>query len=288
MPKTVTIDFWDVQDVQAQPFNLSPVLESIESLDPVARMKRRDAAHVDYLAEVQVGATTVSGTAVRIRVEDWPERINMRTGTLRNLDLPENEALGEEMSFHFDRNLQVLATQRHPLFRASALVDLLRDLSDSPEFDIQPKLRADAWDRFRRWSKIASVEIKVRGPVHDPQVSAEIPAMTRFLDAATGELNAATVELSLSVGRFRNQSLAREKIRRVIARFRRGQANVVGLVTKGSRADGPSEMVDFIRDRLVYSGEVPYSEKHLDREKCRQLLKDAVLRHRGYLASLVD
>jgi hypothetical protein len=86
MPKTVTIDFGDVQDVQAQTFNLSPVFESIESLEARARMKRRDAAQVDYLAdisrEIQLGASTISGIAVRIRVEDWPERINMQTGAL--------------------------------------------------------------------------------------------------------------------------------------------------------------------------------------------------------------
>lgn len=87
MTKTVTIDFWDVHDVQAQPFNLSPVFESIGSLEAHARMKTRDAAQVDYLAdisrEIQVGATTVSATAVRIRVEDWPERISMQTALLR-------------------------------------------------------------------------------------------------------------------------------------------------------------------------------------------------------------
>ena len=50
---------------------------------------------------------------------------------------------------------------------------------------------------------------------------------------------------------------------------------------------GRSEVVDFIRDRLVHRGEVPFEGGQLNKERCRQLLKQAIELNRTYLRSLL-
>jgi len=46
-------------------------------------------------------------------------------------------------------------------------------------------------------------------------------------------------------------------------------------------------VVDFIRDRLVHSGEVEYEGHQLNKEQCRQLLRQAIESNRAYLRSLL-
>jgi Family of unknown function (DUF6731) len=285
MAKVVRVDFWDVVDQQGRTFDLLPVLQDAGAMPVASRMKTRGTSHTDFLADASGQRGSASGTAARIRNEDWPERANLRTGTLQPLDLPPDEAIAEEMSFLYDRNLRVLATQRHGYFRASALVELLCDITGAT-FDIQPKLRQDAWQRFQRMSRIGSVEIKFQGPAHHPDFSRTIPSMSRFLDDASGEINAVEVEILLSMGRARNRSLNRDVVRRILSLLR-GEQNVRSLVAKGNREDEPREIVDFVRDRLVFSGGVEYTGRQLDRTQCQRLLREAVEAHRQQLTRLL-
>jgi hypothetical protein len=283
MPKTVTVDFWDVLDMDGNPFDLFSVIEGASQLEVAARMKPRWAGQIDFLAEAFfLNQSSVSGTAVLIRTQDWPGRIHLETGALNALNLPTGEEVREDMSFVFDRSLQTLATQRQQLFRASRFANLLQDITRTP-FIIQPKLREDAWERFERMTRIGKVEIKVQGPIHHPTFSRSTPSMAQLLDEAKNETNAIDIGLILSMGRART-SLARQRIRAVLNFFRR-DGNAQSLTVTGNQADGPSETVDFINDRLVFSGEVDYAGKHLDRERCRQLLSQAMVEHRDYLVS---
>jgi hypothetical protein len=236
MAKIVRADFWDVLDPQGRRFDLLPILQTGGGLPVPDRMRDRGADHIDYLADVTCAGTQASGTAARIRKHDWPERVHLQTGALSPLQLPPDEAIAEEMNFIFERHLQVLVTQRHGYFRASMLVDLLCDITRST-FDIQPKLREDAWQRFQRWTRIGSLDVKLRGPAHHPDLSRTIPSMGRFLDDASEEVNAWEVQVFFSMGRVKNRSLNRGLVRRIVNSFR-GQENVKSLLARGRRAGG--------------------------------------------------
>jgi hypothetical protein len=282
MPKSVTVDFWDVLDMEDHHFDLLPVIKEAGEASLEDRMKKRWAGQIDFLAEALPKPASASGTAVLIRTENWPGRVNTGTGALNALSLAPNEEVREDMSFYFDKKLKTLATQRQQFFRASRLVNLLQDIT-GVKFILQPKLRKDAWQRFQRMSRIGKIEIKVHGPLHHPELSRTVPSMAQLLDEAKNETNALEVGLTLSMGRT-SQSLDKQIMRRVVNVFRRND-NAKSLAVSGNESDGTSETVDFINDRLVFSGTVEYAEKHLDRE-CRQLLTEAIEIHRSYLASL--
>ena len=275
MQKTVAVDFWDVLGMDGDPFDLIPVIDAVSEATVAERMKPRWAGQIDFLAEASsYKSSTASGTAVLIRTEDRPGRVHLETGALNLLTLPTNEEVREDMSFHFDRDLRTLVTQRRQLFRASRLANLLRDITGA-KFVIQPKLRADAWDRFKKLTRLGKVELKVQGPVHHPTFSHSTPSVAQLLDGARDETNAVEIGLSLSMGHVKSQSLTKQKIQTIVNYFRKDE-NARSLMVTGSEGDGDSQTVDFINDRLVFSGDVEYAEKHLDRGKCRQLLKQAV------------
>jgi hypothetical protein len=144
MSKRINVDFWDVIDTHGRFFDLLTVLQSARASSVRDRMKPRGTTHTDYLVEPSCQGTHASGTAARIRNSDWPERVNLRTGELGPLGLAHDESIAEEMNFFYDRQLQTLATQRLRYFRVSMLVDLLGDITRQT-FDVQPKLRQDAW-----------------------------------------------------------------------------------------------------------------------------------------------
>jgi hypothetical protein len=268
VPKNVTVDFWDVLDLEGRPFDLLPIVQVAGEAPLSERMRPRWAGQIDYLAEVFRNQTTVSGTAALIRTENWPGKVNTVTGSLNALDLAENEEVREDMSFHFDRSLQTLVTQRQQFFCASRLTALLQEITRA-QFVISPKLRRDAYQRFRSMTRIAKVEVKVRGPLNDPDFAKIVPSMADFIDDASQEWHAMEVALSLSMGQAKAQSLNRPIMQRIVAFFRR-DGNAKSLIVSGNQGDGPPEFVDFINDRLIFSGKVDYSEsgKQLDRVRC--------------------
>jgi hypothetical protein len=221
VPK-VTVDFWDVTDLAGSPFDLVPIIEAAGQAPLSERMRPRWAGQIDYLAEVFRNQSTASGTAALIRTENWPGKVNTATGSLNALDLAENEEVREDMSFHFDRSLRTLVTQRQQFFRASRLTALLQEITRT-QFVISPILRRDAYQRFRRMTRIAKVDVKVRGPLNDPDFANTVPSMAAFIDDASQEWHAMEVALSLSMGHVKTQSLDRPIMQRIVKLFSTGR-----------------------------------------------------------------
>ena len=285
MPK-IKVDFWNVLDADGEHFDLMPACKSCGAKPPQQRMNDVGSEYVDYLAEADCDVLRSFGTIARIRKRNWPERVNLKTGALQPLALLQDEALAEEINFLYDKKLRVLVTQKHRFFRPSALVDLISNV-EGVTFAIHPILRKDAWNRFRKMTRIGSLEVKLTSSLHHPDFSDAIPAMGTLLDEAADKLNAVDVGLHLYVGHHRKKELDLGLIRRMIGKLRDAQS-VKSLAVRGSDTDGePSAVVDFIRDRLVFSGEVGYSENHLERKQCQRLLRDAIAQNSSYLKTLL-
>lgn len=291
MPRVV-VDFWDPLDLNGAAYDLLPLCQQASHLQVRARMKDRGAEYTDYLVEVHAEHGRAEGVAARIRKENLPDKANLQTGDVTPLDLLANEGVAEKVHFLFDRQLQVFLAQRNRFMRAGAVIDLICEVLDLrlDTVDLQPKLRQDAWNRFNRMDRIGKLELKLRGPEHHPDFSQTIPSMNRFLDDAGETINAHSVTLTMSMERARRESLNVPVTRRLVQAARRAigrDREVEKLVVSGGTADAGSEIVDFIRDRLVFLGEVPYDGRHLDGNQCRQLLRRALEEHRPYLRTLL-
>lgn len=291
MPRVV-VDFWDPIDLNGAAYDLLPLCQQAVHLQVRARMKDRGAEYSDYLVEVHADHGRAEGIAARIRKENLPDKANLQTGDVTPLNLLPNEGVAEKVHFLFDRQLQVFLAQRNRFMRAGAVIDLILEVLGLrlDTVDLQPKLRQDAWSRFNRMQRIGKFELKLRGPEHHPDFSQTIPSINRFLEDAGQEINAHSVTLTLSMERARRESLNVSITRRLVQAARRAvgrDREVEKLIVSGGAADGGSETVDFIRDRLVFWGEVPYDGRQLDSDQCRQLLRLALEEHRAYLRSLL-
>jgi hypothetical protein len=273
-----------VLDGHGNALNLVPVLQRVGGLPYLQRMRDRGTEFKDYLVETDARDGVATGLMARIRLHNWPDRVNFETGALDRLLLPQAELIAEEMNFLYDARLRVLATQRQRYFRASVLMELLCEVADEP-MSAQPILKRAAWQRFRRLQRIGSLEMRIDGPLHHPDFDETMPALGQMLDEAGQAANAISVELKLSMGHVRNRSLTRDVVRGLVDRLR-GANNVSKLVATGlAHNEERSEIIDFIRDRLVFSGEVEYTPngRHLDRGQCQQLLRASIAEQRRHL-----
>lgn len=280
---TFTADFWQVRDPDGDHFDLSAVCEACSKKPFGNRTMDRGADLVDYLAHSESNGTESHGVIARIRKRNWPERVNLQTGELKPLGLGKNEAIAEEVSFLYDSKLKVLATQRHRLLRASSIPDLLNHI-EGATFTLEPVLREDAWQRFNKMTHIGSIGLKLSPSAHNPDFSEVIPSMSKLLDEAADNMNVVDVGLHLSVGRTRKE-LIRNTVRKLVSSLR-DDKSVRTLAVRGRINDEAAEIVDFIRDRLVFSTEVEYADEQMGADRCRRLLRDAIATHRNYLKTL--
>src|SRR5579884_1433589 len=278
------VDFWHVRwDADNQHFNLLPVMQQIAGLPAQDRLKDRGIEYSDYLEVPEVVGHQVFGVAARGRKVNLPGRLNCQTGDRGALNIRANEAVDEAVHFVYDRDLMVLATQRQALFRASAVTELLRDVSNQ-QFHIQPILRVDKWSRVQRMESIGKIEIAIEGPDHHPDYSGVMPSLNEMLDEAA-EIDAVSVELTLSMGHSR-RSLDVERGKELVNRLRQ-EDDVHKLKVSGKPVDGKSETVDFINDRLVHFEQVEYRGRVVDANQCRLILRRGIQENRDYLTGLL-
>ena len=280
------VDFWNVlRDIDNQPFDFVTFMQPLRDLPPAQRLVDRGVEYCDFLEVPQFLNGQVFGFATRGRKVNLPGKLNVRSGARGELGVRADEAVDEPIHFLYNAGLRVLATQRQQMFRASALVSLLRDLGNA-NFHISPILRQDKWNRVRRMESIGKVEIALTGPDHHPDFAGVMPSLNSLLDEASETMNAVSAELTLTMGHSR-RSLNVPLAKRLVDRLRR-EDNLDKLRVSGKPEDGGrSETVDFINDRLVFSEEAEYQGRNVGAEQCRRILQRAIEQHRDYLTSLL-
>lgn len=100
------------------------------------------------------------------------------------------------------------------------------------------------------------------------------------------EVNAISVELSLSIGRSR-QSLNPPRIKRLINVFRHHEGVEKLKVSGKEEGEERSETVDFMNDKLVFSEFAEYRGRNVGADQCRRILQRAIESNREYLTSLL-
>jgi hypothetical protein len=155
------------------------------------------------------------------------------------------------------------------------------------QFKLEPKMKKDQWNRFKRFGRLGSIEITLFSPDHHPDFSDVQPSLGKMLDESSTQANAMRVDLRLSMAGSRTNSLNMAWARKLVSSLRK-EENVEKLKVKGSYGDtGESDVINFLRDRLAFSHEVEYSTRALDEETCRELLREAVEQNRDYLKTLL-
>jgi hypothetical protein len=262
------------------------LLLQISEMNLVNRIRRGEDPAV--VLALTAGNYEYLGEAARIRMEDFPSIINSTTGGRHDLDVGNNEGLGEEIYFLYDAGMDVLAVQIKAHFRPGALAQLIGDLTNA-QLEFHPILREDAWERFQQMDLITKVNFTLARPRDfRGQAAPSVLGALRQID----EYNGVAAKIEVSVGRERNASLNRSTVRRLIgARNDLGESledlSITGTIRRAPGVDAPRRLdtVDFIGDRLTVQADVERRGRgrRLDADGCRLALRRAIREHEDYL-----
>jgi len=257
------------------------VLQRIAAMTPRQRIRGGLDPAVILSLERQQGAEYF-GEAARIRTEDLPSVVHTGTGHRHNLEIDAQEGLGEEIHFLYDSRVDVIAVQRRGHFRASALENLLSDLSrNNVRFDVI--LREDAWQRFETMDVVKKVYFKLARP--QDFVGESRQPLLRVL-GMMDDFNGILAKVEISVGRS-DRRLRPNPIRGIIDMYNRSRDNFTALSITGAiqAQDGDThvETVDFVHGKLSFTADVERRGRRLNTEGCRLALREAIRENRDYL-----
>jgi Family of unknown function (DUF6731) len=282
----INIDFYAAVTLDHKDADLASLLKDVGDLKPKDRLVDRGPEYADYIEVTHISHGQIFGGAAKVRKIGIPNRFNLKTYQRHSLGITTEEGLEEVAYFIYDSSLKTLALQRHRLFRSGAWQRLVSEIADTP-FNLEPRLRKDKWDRFKKMDRIASLELALVNPDQHPALADVQPSLGKMLEDASQDGNAFRIDLKFSMAGARKASLTQAWVRKIVSRFRSNNENLEKFAVTGASEDGEREAVDFLRDRLVFSGEVEYSSRSLDSEQCWQLIRRAIHENRDYLKGLI-
>ena len=280
------VEFYQPQVLAPDGTTFTDVLDTVIGQAPGERIRRgQDPAAVLALNRRD---SEFIGEAARIRMEDLPSVIDVANGSRHDLDVEEQEGLGEEIHFLYDADLDVIAVQNRGHFRAGALEKLFGDLTDTT-LDFAVILSADAWERFERMDLVTKINFTIARP-RDLR-GRPLPALNSVF-REIDEFDGVRAKSEISVMRRRNSGLNLGAVRRMISAYRnRGEVfrslSITGAIRESDEPDAATRhgVVDFVKGRLVYTEEVERRGRgrRLDPEGCRVALRRAIRHHRQHL-----
>ena len=284
----VRVHFWHLIEDDDHFVDASVHFATITDL-PAARRLLRDerGEHADYIEIVDDAHDQHFGFIARVRMQGLPGRFNLRTARHEELNVADDEGVDELAHFLYDHRTRVLVTQRNRLVRSSMIEDILA-FASGVNLGLNPVLRQDKWERLGEMEALGSFTFRVHGPLHHPDFSGVMPSLQRLMEQSQRDVNAQIFELKLGAGRGRESSLNPRLVERIMQRIRARDDNVETLKVSGRvRNARNQEVIDFIRDRLVFSAEAEYDGRVLRRDQCRHILRRAIEGNRRYLANLL-
>lgn len=276
---TIWIEFYKPKLPEDEQRTFEDVLNAIARM-PLRQRLRTDFDPMGIFSLDQDGRSYVGDTA-RIRMEDLPRVVDITTGQRHDINIAAREGLSEEIHFLYDATLDVIAIQKRGMLRASALRDLIGDLTGTG-VQFLVILREDAWRRFQRMPLIKKIIFKLARPV-------DLRGIRRLSIFKTyqqlDEFDGVSSKVEISIERQKNTSLNRVRVRNTVQSFRE-RGDFISLSVTGPVRDGGEERletIDFVHDSLKHRENVPHRGRRLDPDGCRLALRRAIRAHRPYL-----
>lgn len=257
MIKNVRIDFFRVTQ-NGVPFrDLAGILRHLgAAADPTKRNVEFMADGDTYrLQSLDDQGRNLAGDMLRIRMQNIPVKASL-LGSIDELDLDDDEGIGEESAFWFDSHLAVLAYQRNrtgvPASRFCDYVSQLAGLEASP--DLEHVVLPDAYRKLRRMERHTRFELKCahadNGDLFKGDGGAVGQAMTDM-----SALGAPLLTLTASCGRA-DRAMNRGVLHRAVEMMRGLIGSQHGEVVRkleisGRTHDDELLVVDLVEDRMV-------------------------------------
>lgn len=283
--KTINVDFYQVETGTDRPF--MQTLEDVERLPNTQHRTHTVNGFPIRLAESSRMPTgnVFEGDLVKIRMDNLPVKASIRGGK-ENIDMADDEGIGEETAFAFVPDLDLLIIQRHRLgVTASAFCTYFEQLCELTQpIELLPIIHPDALLRLQRSTSIRSFEVRLARVRAEAALAGTDNTLINTSLSTMDAFDSPTLTITLGTGRQKRHSLVVEKVIRTAKSLLRtsGQScpqdnGVDKLRARCVDADGVISPIDFLRDKVFFSSDVEMNteNRRISYERRKSLVREA-------------
>ncbi len=254
MPRNLNIYFYKVEPRfdNSEYHNTQELLKNAFSFpnDIEYNSVHQKGGTVDLFGNRQTNDNIVFGTFTFIQTENIPPKQNLITKATEDLDLTDEEGLGYQTSFLFDKNTNIIViVNRRPGVNISSVVKFVQNNFDLPVFRLSQVIKPSALTSFLNAPNYKKLKVKIANPSDiSSLIDANNSSLKEILDA-NETLNSG--EVSFEFKADKDESLTNTAVRNIV-RFlqRNNETELKELKVWGDDGDNPNHLYDFITDRL--------------------------------------
>jgi len=223
----------------------------------------------------------------RVRMDGLPPKTGL-DGRREELDLDEDEGLGEDLAIAYDKTLKVVAIQRNRFsLSPSNILQYISHYFEDVHIAINPIMSQDALERYARQSILRKARVKLASTTNlsflrDKDISENERIMIQQILASP------YVDLIFSVGHKKGglPEWIKKLVGKFIKEFQSGKDSIINIQITGKEDDdSESEYIDLLKERLTYEDDVDMTGRSIDTKQLMMSAKKSLSTNKELLAN---
>lgn len=287
--RRIWVDFYEVVLPPESGLAFDELLEQIANNEKDRVQERYGAAH--FLQTLEQAGDLLFGLNIRVRMDRLPQRARLDR-TVRELDLAEDEGLGEETSFAYSPRHGVLMLQRNGSgTRASTLLWYLEQTTGIAPIELRPVIGEEAMRKLQRMGIVRRFEVALASGQNPGNLRGQGHSVDRMIELLDAHA-AATISVTMGMGKGpRKRSMNIQSVVELVRslfRIRSGDESSVQRLVVTGRVDEeePQEPLDLLTNRVQERIGVEHVGRRLPASACRNALLEAFRRQEQALDRL--
>jgi len=274
MPKSMKIDYYRVLIGEEDQQNFDSIIEKISNFP---NDESRNYFHNNIpirLQEMEKREHLWIGDMVKIRLNDIPPKTKM-SGRQIDIDLDEDEGLGEETAFLYDQDVRVLVLQRnYTAVTAAGFTSYFKYFGNVKKLNLLPVVKPEAYQRMEKMNIVRRFEIDFAGLQNLSIAKGSGKGANAMVDLAN-ETDSPYQKVILSMGNQKGTiARIRSFVEEVLSLFKENVKKI--KITGKEFIDGETEIIDLLEDRMVDIEELDLPRG--DHDLARKIRKQALYR----------
>lgn len=251
--RSVSFGFYRVSMRSDGGKSFDKVLTNIISL---ADKDRNDAMLNQHYCRLRIAEKNKNiwyGELIQIRMSDLPSKASLK-GQYGPLDLEDDQGLGLGVVFMYDSRKNIFLFQRNQLaVSVSACARYFSNKGKCGEVKLEPILSTTAWNRFVALRKHAKLHVKFSG-IDKASVFKGRNHGVADIASLSEKIAAPTLELTASIGHFRNEKLNWKGVTDFVNELRgmpRKDQVLTKLTVSGKTNEDQSDEIDLLEEYIA-------------------------------------
>ncbi|MEL4896034.1 DUF6731 family protein [Crocosphaera sp. Alani8] len=275
--KTITVHFYRVEISETGTLSFESLIEQVLDKPREQRMMQIRAAPL-WLYDASIDREFVEGDMIRLGMNEIPPKGDL-TGNIENIYLNDNEGLVMQSAFLYHIPTKVLLLQnRQGGISPNNLAKYLMEINkiDNTIF-VDPILSPEILRKLENMKDVRNIEVKV-AKLDNLEIFAPDDLAVKDINEMRQYFQAPSLELKLSVGRAKHQSLEPQKSKNFLRNMLRLGGNntpVKKLRISGHTDDNELLKINLLEDRMSAKIKHDFKDRTLGYDERKEILKQA-------------